>query len=217
MENGKMENGKMENGKMENGKMENGKMENGKMENLRSPFKSRKLLISMTIISIMFIVFTGMAQEKNRNLFRNSELIEKDGKIADWGFQGSYSSCKGYKGKNSVCIKMDRKGRTLYQSTMGQNIRNLSHGKYIFSAYVKLDKKIDALVLCRIITQNGKSVYQSIRLDSTQQEIEKWTKMMLEFDIPEGINSAFVAFDLRDKSAGAKVWIDSPLLEYKAE
>jgi hypothetical protein len=178
----------------------------------------KKARLVATGVAFMFFAIQATAQQNKDNLFKNSELkANKEGKIAGWSFQGSFSSAPGYKGGNSICVNMDNKGRTLYQSTMTQIVKGLKSGKYIFSAYVKLDKKIDGLILCRIIEQNGKSVYETARTDASGQETDKWTKIMLEFNIPEGVDKAMIAFDLRDKSPGAKIWIDSPCLIYKAE
>jgi hypothetical protein len=178
----------------------------------------KKARLVATGVALMFFAIQATAQQNKDNLFKNSELkVNKEGKIAGWSFQGSFSSAPGYKGGNSVCVNMDNKGRTMYQSTMSQIVKGLKPGKYIFSAYVKLDKKIDGLILCRIIEQNGKSIYETARTDASGQETDKWTKVMLEFNIPAGVDKALMAFDLRNQSPGAKIWIDSPLLEYKAE
>lgn len=171
------------------------------------------------IFLYLFICLTGFSQDSQKNLFKNSNLIS-DGsntKVSAWGISSTFKIEQGYKGKNSVCITLDKKARTCYQSTMAQKVKNLAKGKYLCTAYVKCNRKISDLLLCRIIKQDGKNNYQTANLTKSEQEPGQWTKIMLELDIPEGVDFALFAFDLRDKSSGAKIWIDSPSLKYKAE
>lgn len=177
----------------------------------------KKTILVMTLIAAMFIPGLIFAQG-NTNLLKNSELnIDAKGKITAWYFT-NFSQDKGYKGKNSVCISFLKRDKPGVQAVMAQYVKNLKPGKYMFTAYFKLDRKIKRILICRIIKLDGKYVYQKKVLTASEQpKPGEWTKVITEFDIPEGTTGANFAFDLRDSTAGATVWIDSPVLYYKSE
>ena len=185
------------------------------------------ILIGLAILS--FLINPALVQaektaednvvvQENTNLLKNSELkFDNDGKLLSWSANSKLSRDAGYKGLNSVRITLDHQARVFIRNTMGQRVKDLKPGKYIFTAYVKLDRKISEVVLMNFFDLDGKVFYQGPHLKASEQpEPGEWGKVMAEFDIPQGTDSASFAFDLRDVSQGATVWIDSPVLTYKA-
>ncbi|MCX6986008.1 MAG: hypothetical protein NT118_14855 [Lentisphaerae bacterium] len=173
--------------------------------------------ICAMILGTMFAVAGLIFAQDSPNLLKNSELKIENNKLTNWFVSCKISSDAGYKGKNSVrgtLEKQEERGKTI----MIQDVADLKPGKYIFSANIKLDRKINDLVLIMIIKLDGKDDYQGTHLQATDQpEAGAWGKVMCEFTIPAGINSATVAFDLRDDAPGATFWVDSPVLTYKPE
>ena len=189
----------------------------------------RKMTISIGLALLSFLLNPALVQaekiaednvvQENTNLLKNSELkFDNDGKLLSWSANSKLIREAGYKGLNSVRIALDHQAAVFIQNTMSQQIKNLKPGKYIFTAYIKLDRKISEVVLMNFFTLDGKVVYQGPHLKASEQpEPGEWGKVMAEFDIPQGTDSASFAFDLRDASPGAFVWIDSPVLTRKLE
>lgn len=175
-----------------------------------------------TMIAGMIIVAAGsvFAQE---NLLKNSELkLDNNGQLTNWSGNCKFNQDTGYKGLNSVYVILEKReaspGVQMGKGVIAQRVGDLKPGKYIFSVYIKEDRKIRELLLCRIIKLDGKDAYQTTLLKASEQpELDTWTKIMAEFDIPEGTDSATIALDLRDVASGATFWVDSPVLTYKSE
>jgi carbohydrate binding protein with CBM4/9 domain len=173
-----------------------------------------------TLILGMMITISSLAfAEDNTNLLKNNELqIAENGKLQYWG---TWAKCKfnqdtGHKGKNSVRMVLPSGDDITAPSriVLAQGVGNLKPGKYIFSAYVKVDRKILEMSLFRSIKLNGKTDYKG---NTHQLKPGEWTKVMYEFDIPVGATSASVAFSFKDSTSGTTAWVDSPVLYYKAK
>ena len=182
--------------------------------------------ICTVILGTMFAVSGLIFAQSGTNLLKNSDLkFDDNGKLIDWSHGGvkcKFSSDAGYKGQNSARGTLGKQeakpGEEMGKAVMLQRVEGLKPGKYTFSAYIKLDRKINNMVLLRIIKVDGKDLYQGTHLKAPDQpEPGAWAKVMAEFDIPAGTDVATIAFDLRDSSDGANVWVDSPALTYKAE
>ena len=183
--------------------------------------------ICAMILGTMFAVSGLIFAQDSPNLLKNSDLkLNKDGQLTDWNVgSGKCSQTAGYKGKNSVLVTLATAPvgapagfEEWRKEIMTQQVNGLKPGKYIFTAYVKLNRKIQDIVLISIITVDAKEVYEGTSLKAPDQpEPEAWGKVMAEFNIPAGINSATIAFDFRDSSPGATVCVDSPILTYKSE
>ena len=174
--------------------------------------------ICAVILGTMFAVSGLVFAQDSINLLKNSELkFDNDGKLSDWSANSKLSQDTGYKSLNSVRMTLDHQARVFIQNTMGQRVKDLKPGKYIFTAYIKLDRKISEVVLMNYFDLDGKVFYQGPHLKASEQpEPGEWGKIMAEFDIPKGTDAASFAFDLRDAAPGASVWVDSPVLTYKA-
>ena len=166
------------------------------------------------ILSLLVLPCAAYAQE-NVNLLKNSELkLNTDRTLSGWGGNATFSPDAGRNGASSVRMTVEKQARTCFQLTMTQQVKDLKPGKYIFSAYLKADRKIREIQLSRII----KDVYQTENIKAAEQpEPGVWFKAVLEFEMPEGDDSAMIAFDIRDSSAGANIWACSPLLYRKSE
>ena len=153
------------------------------------------------------------------NLLKNGELkFDDGGKLGGWGGNAVCVRDKGFKGPDSARAVIEKQGKTFCQLTMTQWLTGLKPGKYIFSSYIKLDRKVYEILICRIIKVDGKDVYQTEKITPQDQpEPGEWTKVMAELDIPSGCGSALTGFDIRDKTPGAVIWIDSPAFYYKSE
>ena len=170
-------------------------------------------------LGTMFAVSGLIFAQDNPNLLKNSELkAGNDKSLSDWTVRGKFSQDAGYKGPNSISMILEKdKEGSGGRAVMTQWVGKLKPGKYIFSAYIKMDRKIKEVVLIRFFMIDGKNDYQGTSLKAPDQpEPGVWGKAMAELDIPEGYNEATFAFDLRDESPGAAFWIDSPVLIYKA-
>jgi hypothetical protein len=183
--------------------------------------------ICALVLGAMFAVSSMIFAQDSPNLLKNGDLmLNKEGQLADWTIgSGKFSQEAGYKGKNSVLVTLasaPKDAAAGYEEwrkeIMTQVVNDLKPGKYIFTAYVKLNRKIKEIVLIRIITLDAKRVYEGTSLKAPDQpEPGVWGKVICEFNIPAGVSSATIAFDLRDSSAGATVCVDSPSLTYKSE
>ena len=178
-----------------------------------------KKRICTMILGTMFAVSGLISADDSTNLLKNSDLkFDSKGQLIDWSGSNKFIQDTGYKSQNSIHMTVEKQARSCFQLTMMQNVKELKPGKYIFSAYIKLDRKIRELLLCRIIKLDGKDDYQVTKLKEAEQpEPGVWVKVIAEFDIPEGTTSSLIAFDLRDALPGATVWVDSPVLTYKLE
>lgn len=175
---------------------------------------SKKVL--SVFLGAMTLLTAGVFAQDDGNLLKNSALkFDEKGNLSEWGGTGKAVSGPGHKGANSACLKWKEDPG---KATMVQWVYGLKPGKCIFSAYIKLDKKISELVLIKAVRVDGKDDYAGSRSFKAEDQPEPgtWGKIMLEFEIPEGVAGAMFAFDFRDKS-GATVWIDSPSLAYKTE
>jgi hypothetical protein len=185
--------------------------------------------ICAMILGTMFAVSGLILAQDSPNLLKNSDLKIENNILKDWsvGLAGNckYVQTAGYKGKNSVLIPVEGVPpgapaglENSRKEIMTQTVSGLKPGKYIFSAYIKLNRKIDGVVLIRIIQLAGKEEYEGPNLKGPDQpEPEVWGKVMAEFNIPAGASWATIAFDFRDISPGATVCVDSPSLTYKPE
>jgi hypothetical protein len=170
-----------------------------------------KNILLMIVIAIILIPSVVSARG-NTNLLKNSELkVNAKGKVSNWYFKSFYTD-KGYKGQNSVRIPLDKQSRTFVQAVMSQYVKNLTSGKYVFSVNIKFDRNIHEALFLRIIKNKPK-----FRKKIIQPKSGEWTKLIIEFDIPKGINAATIALDLRDVTTGANVWVNSPTLYYKSK
>ena len=173
-----------------------------------------------TVILGALVSISGLVlAQDSTNLLKNSELkFDEKGQLPSWSINSKFSQDKGQKGQNSVRMTVEVQARTCFQLTMEQRVKDLKPGKYMFSAYIKLERKISEVVLMKYFRLDEKEVYQDgpHMQAPDQPEPGAWGKIMAEFDIPEGTDSATFAFDLRDASPGAAIWVDSPVLTYKA-
>lgn len=161
----------------------------------------------------------GVIAPEKVNLLKNSEFVfDSNGKLSDWGGNSQFSQDLGFKSKNSVRFALEHQSKLFIQNYITQRVQGLKPGKYIFTANVKLDRKISDLVLLGFYQAGGENVYQGPHLKASEQPAPgAWGKVMAEFNIPEGIDVATFAIDLRDGAPGATVWVDSPVLIYKTE
>ena len=177
-----------------------------------------KIICAMILGMVVAVSGTAFAED-NVNLLKNSELkMTKDGLLPSWT---TWHKCKfnqdaGNKGKNSVRMTLESGDDITAPSriVLYQSVDNLKPGKYILSANIKLDRKIQELSALTTKVVKGETVYDGKALSA---EPGVWTNVTAEFDIPEGITLAAFAFSFRDAAAGASIWVDSPVLYYKAK
>ena len=177
-----------------------------------------KIICAMILGMVVAVSGTAFAED-NVNLLKNSELkMTKDGLLPSWT---TWHKCKfnqdaGYKGQNSVRMVMES-GDDITAPTrivITQYVENIKPGKYILSANIKLDRKIQELSMLKSIKVKGETLYDGKELFAEPGE---WTNLTAELDMPEGVNSASFAISFRDVGPGATVWVDSPVLYYKAK
>ena len=176
--------------------------------------------ICTMVLGTMLVIPNFISAQGSTNLLKNSELKVTNNQLNPWSVTCKFKQDVGYKNQNSISMTLSNASPTVLKgkAVMLQQVKNLKPGKYILSAYIKLDRKISDIVLVRIIRLDGIDVYQATNLKTPEQaEPGVWSKVMAEFDIPEGTTSAMFAFDLRDESPGATVCLDSPVLTYNAE
>ncbi|MCX6983312.1 MAG: hypothetical protein NT118_00985 [Lentisphaerae bacterium] len=117
-------------------------------------------------LGAMFAVSGLVFAEDSPNLLKNSELkAGNDKSLSDWTVRGKFSQDAGYKGPNSISMILEKdKEGSGGRAVMTQWVGKLKPGKYIFSAYIKLDRKIKEVVLIRFFMIRQGTMRQRSRL-----------------------------------------------------
>lgn len=182
---------------------------------------------SMKAVMLCTVLFMGSAVlcAADAGIIRNPEFkLNAKGKLDGWYTSNSpLMEALVQKPEGNYiklpCVEKNVKNEKRFGNVFTQHIRKPAAGTYVYGMDVSPSRQFyQVLIVMYYKGQDGKTVFNGTHLKPKDYpEPGKWTRIVGEITIPEGVNMFAFCLEIRAKEAGGDVLIKAPSMKLKEE